>query len=223
MRRIEERREKRSLLETLPEVKPDADLQLDAGMSFTRPSSPDLAPDNKSPWRPLTNRDYASEFKTRCAVLAKMRAAVRNRAIPPSSSRPSSPRLQALTPKSSRTRLPEPDELTQNLWTCYLMLLENGASRSLSPSRSLTARAETDSLCPTCRRQEPPAPPRVRRPAPVHAPLLRPLAPQRGAQARLAEADGRPGSRSLDRLACRRYVLSFSLSLSVPCTRRHKA
>ncbi|GAA5947296.1 hypothetical protein JCM3775_004165 [Rhodotorula graminis] len=125
MRRIEERREKRALLETLPEVKPDADLQLDAGMSFTRPSSPDLVPDNKSPWRPLTNRDYASEFKSRCAVLAKMRAAVRNRAIPPSSSRPSSPRLQALTPKSSRTRLPEPDELTQNLWTCYLMLLEN--------------------------------------------------------------------------------------------------
>ena len=79
------------------------------------------------------------------------------------------------------------------------------------PLRSLTARAETDSLCPTCRRQEPPAPPRVRRPAPVHAPLLRPLAPQRGAQARLAEADGRPGSRSLDRLACRRYVLSLSL------------
>ncbi|BGP46158.1 hypothetical protein JCM10450v2_001998 [Rhodotorula kratochvilovae] len=126
MRRIEEKREKRALLETLPEVKPDADLQLDAGMSFTRPSSPDnLEPDNKSPWRPLTNRDYASEFRRRCAVLAKMRGAVRNRAIPPSSSRPSSPRLQAFTPKSGKAKLPEPDELTQNLWTCYLMLLEN--------------------------------------------------------------------------------------------------
>ncbi|TNY18841.1 hypothetical protein DMC30DRAFT_402050 [Rhodotorula diobovata] len=125
MRRIEERREKRALLETLPEVKPDADLQVEAGMSFTRPSSPDFLPDNKSPWRPLTNHDYASEFKRRCAVLAKMRAAVRSNAIPPSSSRPSSPRLQAFTPKSGRTQLPEPDELTQNLWTCYLMLLEN--------------------------------------------------------------------------------------------------
>ncbi|GAA5825437.1 hypothetical protein JCM3770_000807, partial [Rhodotorula araucariae] len=126
MRRIEEKREKRALLETLPEVKPDADLQLDAGMSFTRPSSPDnLLLDNKSPWRSLTNRDYASEFRRRCAVLVKMRGAVRNRAIPPSSSRPSSPRLQAFTPKSGKVKLPEPDELTQNLWTCYLMLLEN--------------------------------------------------------------------------------------------------
>lgn len=132
MRRIEERREKRALLETLPEVKPDADLQVEAGMSFTRPSSPDFLPDNKSPWRPLTNHDYASEFKRRCAVLAKMRAAVRSNAIPPSSSRPSSPRLQAFTPKSGRTQLPEPDELTQNLWTCYLMLLENGASPACS-------------------------------------------------------------------------------------------
>ncbi|BGP30196.1 hypothetical protein JCM10296v2_001948 [Rhodotorula toruloides] len=126
MRRIEEKREKRALLETLPEVKPDTELQLDPAMSFTRPSSPsDILPDNKSPWRPLTNKDYAVEFKRRCTVLTNMRRAAQSNAIPPSSSRPSSPRLQAFTPKSGKTKLPEPDELTQNLWTCYLMLLEN--------------------------------------------------------------------------------------------------
>ncbi|GJN88462.1 hypothetical protein Rhopal_001428-T1 [Rhodotorula paludigena] len=126
MRRIEEKREKRALLETLPEVKVDTDLQLNPMSSITRPSSPsDFEPDNKSPWRPLTNRDYAAEFKRRCAVLRKMRTAVVNQAIPPSTSRPSSPRLQAFTPRHGRPTLPEPDDLTQNLWTCYLMLLEN--------------------------------------------------------------------------------------------------
>ncbi|GAA5978046.1 hypothetical protein JCM10908_004209 [Rhodotorula pacifica] len=126
MHRIEQRREKRDLLETLPEVKPDAELQLDPGFSFTRPASPsEEYPDNKSPWRPLTNRDYAIEFKRRCTVLTKMRTAALSGQIPPSSSRPSSPRLQAFTPQAGKTKLQEPDELTQNLWTCFLMLLEN--------------------------------------------------------------------------------------------------
>ncbi|KWU46528.1 hypothetical protein RHOSPDRAFT_15251 [Rhodotorula sp. JG-1b] len=79
----------------------------------------------QSPWRPLTNRDYAVEFKRRCTVLTKMRAAALSGQIPPSASRPSSPRLQAFTPQAGKTKLQEPDELTQNLWTCFLMLLEN--------------------------------------------------------------------------------------------------
>lgn len=137
MNRIEQRREKRDLLETLPEVKPDAELRLDPDVSFTRPASPtDDFPDNKSPWRPLTNRDYAVEFKRRCTVLTKMRAAALSGQIPPSSSRPSSPRLQAFTPQAGKTKLQEPDELTQNLWTCFLMLLENGQYPAGSSSRA---------------------------------------------------------------------------------------
>ncbi|GAA5890371.1 hypothetical protein JCM6882_008811 [Rhodosporidiobolus microsporus] len=130
MRNIEEKREKRALLSALPEIKPDDDLELNPLSAITRPSSPfdSFHPDGKgdeSPWRPLTNRDYAAEFKRRCSVLTKMKRAVASGAIPPSSSRPSSPRLQAFTPKNGRTKLSEPDELTQNLWTCYLMLIEN--------------------------------------------------------------------------------------------------
>ncbi|GAA5845294.1 hypothetical protein JCM11251_006391 [Rhodosporidiobolus azoricus] len=131
MRNIEEKREKRALLSALPENKPDVALELDPLSAITRPSSPfdHSAPfgskGDDSPWRPLTNRDYAAEFKRRCAVLTKMKRAASSGSIPPSSSRPSSPRLQAFTPKNGRTRLSEPDELTQNLWTCYLMLTEN--------------------------------------------------------------------------------------------------
>jgi hypothetical protein len=138
MNRIEQRREKRDLLQTLPEVKPDAELQLDPGVSFTRPASPsEEFPDNKSPWRPLTNRDYAVEFKRRCTVLTKMRAAALSGQIPPSASRPSSPRLQAFTPQAGKTKLQEPDELTQNLWTCFLMLLENGEDDEIFLFRSI--------------------------------------------------------------------------------------
>lgn len=134
MYRIEQRREKRDLLESLPEVKPDVGLQLDPDVSFTRPASPSAEVlESKSPWRPLTNRDYATEFKRRCTVLTRMRIAAESGQIPPSSSRPSSPRLQAFTPQAGKAKLQEPDELTQNLWTCFLMLLENGAS---SPSGS---------------------------------------------------------------------------------------
>lgn len=134
MHNIEEKREKRALLSSLPELEPDDDLHINAHSSFiTRPSSPsEYSIQNKSPWAPLTNRDYAAEFKRRCQVLTKMRRAAQSGAIPPSSSRPSSPRLQAFTPKNGRTRLSEPDELTQNLWTCYLMLIENGTLSFLS-------------------------------------------------------------------------------------------
>ncbi|GAA6026906.1 hypothetical protein JCM8097_005951 [Rhodosporidiobolus ruineniae] len=127
MRHIDEKREKRALLSSLPELQPDDDLQLNPLASFTRPSSPsELLADDKSPWRPLTNRDYAAEFKRRYVVLTKMRRAVLQGSVPPSSSRPSSPRLQAFTQKlPGRTKLGEPDELTQNLWTCFLMLIEN--------------------------------------------------------------------------------------------------
>ncbi|BGP14001.1 hypothetical protein JCM10213v2_001939 [Rhodosporidiobolus nylandii] len=126
MRRIEGKREKRALLSSLPEIKPDEALQLNPYSSFDPSSSTFLADDSDtSPWRPLTNKDYAADFKRRCSVLTKMRRAAAGGAIPPSSSRPSSPRLQAFTPKNGRTRLSEPDELTQNLWTCYLMLIEN--------------------------------------------------------------------------------------------------
>ncbi|KAK4053082.1 hypothetical protein OIV83_001817 [Microbotryomycetes sp. JL201] len=123
---IEEKREKRKLLEGAIEVRPHDDLKLDPLGSFSRPSSPSqYVPEPASPWRPFTSRDLATEFKRRCAVLTKMRAAVMSGQIPPSSSRPSSPRLQAFTPRGIRQTLPEPDGLTQNLWTCYLMLLEN--------------------------------------------------------------------------------------------------
>ncbi|BGP53908.1 hypothetical protein JCM8202_006101 [Rhodotorula sphaerocarpa] len=126
MYHIEQRREKRDLLESLPEVKPDVGLQLDPDVSFTRPASPSAEVlESKSPWRPLTNRDYATEFKRRCTVLTRMRIAAESGQIPPSSSRPSSPRLQAFTPQAGKAKLQEPDELTQNLWTCFLMLLEN--------------------------------------------------------------------------------------------------
>ncbi|KAM0792476.1 hypothetical protein ACM66B_005150 [Microbotryomycetes sp. NB124-2] len=126
METIEEKREKRKLLEGAIEVRPHDDLKLDPLGSFSRPSSPSqYAPEPASPWRPFTSRDLALEFKRRCAVLTKMRLAVLSGQIPPSSSRPSSPRLQAFTPRGIRQTLPEPDDLTQNLWTCYLMLLEN--------------------------------------------------------------------------------------------------
>ncbi|GAA5898006.1 hypothetical protein JCM5296_001451 [Sporobolomyces johnsonii] len=128
MRNIEEKREKLDLLGTLSEVKvkPSDEMQLNPSSSFTRPSSPsEFLPSPKSPWAPLTNRDYALELKRRCLVLTKMRLAVRDGSIPPTSSRPSSPRLQAFTPRRGTTKLSEPDELTQNLWTCYLMLIEN--------------------------------------------------------------------------------------------------
>ncbi|GAA5970151.1 hypothetical protein JCM11641_000289 [Rhodosporidiobolus odoratus] len=127
MHRIQEKREKRALLDALPDFKPDDDLQLNPFSSFTRPSSPSsFLPDrDTSPWRPLTNKDYAAEFKRRCVVLTKIRKAAIGGAIPPTSSRPCSPRMQAFTPKNGRTKLSEPDELTQNLWTCFLMLTEN--------------------------------------------------------------------------------------------------
>lgn len=125
MKNIEDKREKRALLENVTEVRP-ADIKLTYG-SFTRPSSPsDLIPESTSPWRPLTSKDLAAEFKRRCTVLTRLRSAAMSGQIPPTSSRPSSPRLQAFTPGGNRTTLTEPDELTQNLWTCYLMLLENG-------------------------------------------------------------------------------------------------
>lgn len=128
MRNIEDKREKRDLLDGIMEVttRPDDDLKLHFG-SFTRPSSPSDWPVSSSPWRPLTNRDYAIEFKRRCAVLIRMRSAATTGIIPPNSSRPSSPRLEPLTaPGQFKSTLGEPDDLTQNLWTCYLMLLENG-------------------------------------------------------------------------------------------------
>lgn len=127
MKNIEDKREKRTLLEGVTEVRPAEDLKLTFG-SFTRPNSPsELIPQSNSPWRPLTSKDYAAELKRRCTVLTRLRSAAMGGQIPPSSSRPSSPRLQAFTP-GNRTTLSEPDELTQNLWTCYLMLIENGAS-----------------------------------------------------------------------------------------------
>lgn len=109
------------------------------------PSSSTSSPHvNLNPWDPLTNRDYANELVRRSRVLTKLRLAANP--LPPSSSlsssqhsreapqgqtfssRPSSPRSMSFTPTRGRTKLNEPDELTQNLWTCYLMLLENGKS-----------------------------------------------------------------------------------------------
>ena len=129
MRRIEETREKRDLLDGVMEVplRPDDDLVLTYG-SFTRPSSPSDIPHSSSPWRPLTSRDYANELRRRCNVLTRMRSSALSGVIPPNSSRPSSPRLEPLSaPGQYKSTLGEPDDLTQNLWTCYLMLLENGA------------------------------------------------------------------------------------------------
>lgn len=132
MKTIEDKREKKALLEGVTEVRPAEDLKLTYG-SFTRPSSPtEYLVESNSSWRPFTSRDFAAEFRRRCTVLTRMRKAAIGGQIPPSSSRPSSPRLQAFTPKGNRTTLSEPDELTQNLWTCYLMLLENGASLRLA-------------------------------------------------------------------------------------------
>jgi hypothetical protein len=209
MYNIEEKREKRALLSSLPELEPDDDLELNAHSSFiTRPSSPsEYMSDNKSPWRPLTNRDYAAEFKRRCQVLTKMRRAAQSGAIPPSSSRPSSPRLQAFTPKNGRTRLSEPDELTQNLWTCFLMLIENGSF--LRSSVSLLA-VLTRSIY---RRQEPPPSHRVWPPSSLSPPVLLAFSPRRGVEAGLAEADGGTSVGTVDRMAWRRCVLAvFSLS-----------
>ncbi|KAL8278021.1 hypothetical protein RQP46_009653 [Phenoliferia psychrophenolica] len=129
MRRIEETREKRDLLDGVMEVplRPDDDLVLTYG-SFTRPNSPsESIHHSSSPWRPLTSRDYANELRRRCIVLTRMRSAALTGVIPPNSSRPSSPRLEPLSAPGQqyRSTLGEPDELTQNLWTCYLMLLEN--------------------------------------------------------------------------------------------------
>ncbi|KAK4698759.1 hypothetical protein P7C70_g7510, partial [Phenoliferia sp. Uapishka_3] len=124
MRNAEDKREKRSLLDGVT-VRPDDALKLTYG-SFTRPSSPSDVPHSTSPWRPLTSRDYAIEFKRRCVVLTRMRTAAQTGVIPPNSSRPSSPRLEPLSaPGHYKSSLGEPDDLTQNLWTCYLMLLEN--------------------------------------------------------------------------------------------------
>lgn len=129
MQRTEERREKRDLLDGVMEVplRPDDDLKLTYG-SFTRPSSPSDIPHSSSSWRPLTSKDYAIELRRRCTVLTRMRSAAQSGVIPPNSSRPSSPRLEPLSaPGQYKSTLGEPDDLTQNLWTCYLMLLENGS------------------------------------------------------------------------------------------------
>lgn len=135
MKTIEDKREKKALLAGATETRPAEDLKLTFG-SFTRPSSPsEHIEESSSPWRPFTSKDLAVELKQRCAVLTRIRRASVDGQIPPSSSRPSSPRLQACTPGGKRTSLSEPDELTQNLWTCYLMLLENGALPSPVSSR----------------------------------------------------------------------------------------
>lgn len=139
MKAIEDRREKKALLAAVTELRPDEDLKFEALGSFTRPTSPEsFSPASTSIWRPLTSHDLAIEFKRRCVVLTKMRTAAKQGHIPPTSSRPSSPRLQAqqlfgMSPTEAgktKLRVPEPDELTQNMWTCYLMLLENGQSRA---------------------------------------------------------------------------------------------
>lgn len=135
MKCIEDRREKKALLAAVTELRPDEDLKFEALGSFTRPTSPnDLPPPSTSVWRSFTSKDLAIEFKRRWIVLTKMRSAAKQGHIPPTSSRPSSPRLQAqqlfgMSPTEAtnkQLRVPEPDELTQNMWTCYLMLLENG-------------------------------------------------------------------------------------------------
>lgn len=141
MKKIEDKREKRVLLNqvlvnTTTKI-PNEDLILNPAGSFTRSNSPngslsDLLPVSTSTWRPLTSKDLAVEFKRRCTILTKMRRASLSGVIPPSSSRPNSPRpgsprLAPMTPTESfKLPIAEPDELTQNLWTCYLMLLENG-------------------------------------------------------------------------------------------------
>lgn len=131
MKTIEDRREKKALLASVSEVRPDDSVKFEAMASFT-PAS--LVHTNTSPWRPLTSIDLAREFKRRCIVLTKMRRASLAGVMPPTTSRPASPRLQAqqlaMSPdgREHELNLPEPDDLTQNLWTCYLMLLENGES-----------------------------------------------------------------------------------------------
>ncbi|KAI5476237.1 hypothetical protein MNV49_007937 [Pseudohyphozyma bogoriensis] len=126
LKQIEDTREKKALLaDGSVETRPDDELKLHYG-SFTRPSSPSELPISTSTWRPLTSKDYAAELKRRCAILTKVRAASLSGIIPPNSSRPSSPRLQPLSaPGTHKSALAEPDDLTQNLWTCYLMLIEN--------------------------------------------------------------------------------------------------
>ena len=137
MRDIEDKREKRELLLQVTATKADEDLVLSAESSFTRSNSPntsDYIPSSSSPWRPLTSKDLALEFKRRNTVLTRMRRAVMSGVIPPSSSRPNTPRASSpkLGPMTStntfKLAIAEPDELTQNLWTCFLMLLENGSS-----------------------------------------------------------------------------------------------
>lgn len=172
MKTIEDKREKKALLEGVTELRPAEHLKLTYG-SFTRPSSPtEYLVESSSSWRPFTSRDFAVEFKRRCTVLTRMRRAAMGGQIPPSSSRPSSPRLQAFTPKGNRTTLSEPDELTQNLWTCYLMLLENGASLRLATARALRRLIPVTRL----RRLEEPGPPRrLCLSTNLHAPLLQAL------------------------------------------------
>ena len=149
MRNIEEKREKLHLLQTLPDTKPSGEIHLNPSSSFTRPSSPSshsldddrheheydkpsLSPTLDSPWCPLTNRDYAFELKRRCSILTQMRRSVKEGGFFEKggigSSRPASPRSISFTPRRGTSRLFEPDELTQCLWTTYLMLLENGMS-----------------------------------------------------------------------------------------------
>ncbi|SGY77423.1 BQ5605_C005g03633 [Microbotryum silenes-dioicae] len=128
MKTIEDKREKKSvLLESATKARPANNLKFTVG-SFTRPNSPsEYLLESTSVWRPLMSRDLAKELRRRCTILTRMRSAAITGSIPPSSSRPSSPRMQAMA-SSDGPVLTEPDELTQNLWTCYLMLLENGQS-----------------------------------------------------------------------------------------------
>jgi hypothetical protein len=125
MRNIEEKREKKWLLlqQTCSTTKPSDSIFLNPTSSFSSTSS-SLS---SSPWDPLTNRDYALELIRRCQVLTLMRKSSEKGGllINQGSSRPTSPRLMSFTPTRGKTKLSEPDELTSNLWTCYLMLIEN--------------------------------------------------------------------------------------------------
>lgn len=134
MREIEDKREKRMLLEEVSSVRATDELVLNPAGSFTRSHSPnsDYITTSSSPWRKLTSKDLAIEFKRRYTVMSRMRTAALSGAIPASSSQPNtprngSPRMNAMTPTGPfKMSIAEPDELTQNLWTVYLMLLENG-------------------------------------------------------------------------------------------------
>ena len=135
MRDIEDKREKRMLLEEVSSVRATAELVLNPAGSFTRSNSPnsDYITTSSSPWRKLTSKDLAIEFKRRYSVMSRMRVAALSGSIPASSSQPStprlgSPRMNTMTPTGPfKLSVAEPDDLTQNLWTVYLMLLENGS------------------------------------------------------------------------------------------------